>query len=410
MENNKVYTTPSNSRLSRVAMLLLALYPLLAWYDISFAFPLGGTVMLFFAIIAIALTGFKFRALPRAFWVVFGYVCLVWCYRNGFGLWTLLPPGGWVFFLFCVCVLSGTVTFDLNYLSKFMKMVVWIAIPLFWIQYVLVHTSGSNICFVPNITGHFTYEGLSYGELATIHRGSLHPCSIFLEKSYMAYYLISYLTILLFRPNQTEKWWTKEALAIIVTLVFLRSGSGMVALPVLLLVKIFMSFWNEKRGRRTLLIFASIPIIAAAAYIYIGLEAGEEMLSRQSELTTEGSSGYSRVVAGYMMFETQGAQEQMWGSTRDQLVNDYGHNKEGNMSLYINGFQTILLSFGYIGTLLYLFFYVFTFRRSAALGRMSIIMLLVMSLLESNYLNAYMVLFTVIPCAEYYIKNTAKTS
>ena len=33
---------------------------------------------------------------------------------------------------------------------------------------------------------------------------------------------------------------------------------------------------------------------------------------------------------------------------------------------------------------------------------MCIIVLLVMGLLESNYLNPYMMLFTVIPCADYY--------
>lgn len=396
--------------LSKFSMFLLALYPLISWYDISFALPLGGTLMLFFSSMVIVAFRGRINVLHRFFWIVFLYVCFTWCYRNDFAFWTLFPPGGWVFFLFCISIVAGIITFDISLLTKYMKYAVWISILLFWIQYIIVHSTGSNICMVPNLTGKFTYEGLSYSELVARHRTSMHPCSFFLEKSYMAYYLITYLALILFSTERHEKWWHKETLVIVVTLIALRSGSGMVAMPILLLVRIFLSFWNGNKTRSILLICLTIPVFVAAYYAYVSTESGEEILFRQSELTTEGTSGYSRVVAGYVMFDSQSLNEQILGTSRNKLINDYGHNKEESMTLYINGFQTILLTFGYIGSFLYILFYGFVFRKVTIMGRMSIITLLIMSLLESNYLNVYMVLLTVIACAEYYHQRLIKLS
>ena len=75
----------------------------------------------------------------------------------------------------------------------------------------------------------------------------------------------------------------------------------------------------------------------------------------------------------------------------------------GNYVFYVNGMQSILLKLGYIGTFLYLLFYINIFRRAKIVSRLSIIVLLVMSLLESNYLNPYMALLTIIPCSELYL-------
>jgi len=387
--------------LTKIYMLVLALYPLLGWYDINFSLSLGGTLMLFLSVFVIATKGFKINVLHKSFWFVFSYVCLVLCIRNGFATWTILPPGGWLFFLFFISLVAGVITFNVSLLTKYMKWIVWIAIALFFIQYIILHTTGSNICFVLNLTGKFTYEELTFTELAARHRSSSHPCSIFMEKSYMAHYLITYLLLLLYGSNKSEKWWNKEVLIIIAALVLLRSGSGMVVLPVLMMVKIISTFWNGNKSRSIILLFFAVLVAIGTFFVYSRTESGAEVLSRQEELSTEGTSGYTRVVAGYMMFESQSLNDQIWGASRGQLVDDYGHSKEGTFTLYINGFQTILLTLGYLGTFFYLLFYIILFRKVSILGRMSIIILLVMSLLESNYLNAYMLLFTLIPCAEY---------
>lgn len=75
---------------------------------------------------------------------------------------------------------------------------------------------------------------------------------------------------------------------------------------------------------------------------------------------------------------------------------------DGNLIFFANGVQTILLSLGYFGALFYLLFYASLFIKTNLASRMCIIVLLIMSLIESNYLNPFMMLLTIIPCADYY--------
>ena len=145
-----------------------------------------------------------------------------------------------------------------------------------------------------------------------------------------------------------------------------------------------------------------IPLIVASFYIYLNTDSGEAMLSRSSELSTENTSGYSRVVAGYLMFDSMSLDDKIIGVPNPREVFAL-ERSDGRTVFYINGVQTILISLGYIGAFVYLLFYIGLFRKVSLQSRMSIIMLLIMGLLESNYLNVYMMLFTIIPCGEYYL-------
>ena len=138
--------------------------------------------------------------------------------------------------------------------------------------------------------------------------------------------------------------------------------------------------------------------------MYIGSEMGQMMLSRSDEFSTEGSSGFTRVVGGYLMFDQLDFKEQMIGilDARDR----FGISRfDGRLIFFANGVQTILLSLGYLGALFYLLFYAFLFKNTSLAPRICIIVLLIMSLIESNYLNPFMMLLTIIPCADYYSKN-----
>lgn len=388
---------------SRLFMLILALAPILAWYDIHFPVGLGYMLILFLSAFVIAKNRFQVSVMPNAFWLLFAYVCMMWVYNNNFAIWTVLPPGGWLFFLFVLAVIGGTLSYNLNLLKKFMRIVLLIAIALFWVQFIMMITTGSQqICFVPKITNQFTYEGMSYAELVAHQLRGERPCSIFLEPSYMAYYSLAYLTLEWFGSEIQNKLFTKEVALILVTLLALRSGSGMVGGAILFAVKMFSMFWNASIGRRIAMLLLLIPLIVGSFFVYQNTEAGQAMLSRTSELSTESTSGYSRVVGGYLMFYTMSPSEKMVGIPNAREV--FGIERaDGRTIFYINGIQTILISLGYIGALVYLLFYASLFRKVSLQSRMSIIMLLTMGLLESNYLNAYMMLFSIIPCGEYYL-------
>lgn len=386
----------------KISMVLLAVLPLLAWYKIPFPVSLGYAIVLFLGVYTIAKVRFKISVVTPAFWIMFAYVCFIWMYNHDFALWTLLPPGGWIYFIFVLAILWGVLAFDLNLLKKYMRYVVLISIALFGVQFCLKVATGSQVfCFVPNLTGAFTYEEMSYSELVAHQLLGERPCSIFMEPSYMAHYLVSYLAIVWFDGEAQKKWLSKEIILIVITLIALKSGSGMIALSVLFTVKMFSMFWSASAGRRLLLIFLLIPLAIFIVDIYMGSEMGQMMLSRSNEFATEGTSGFTRVVGGYLMFDQLSFSEQMVGIP--DAHERFGVLKfDGNFVFFANGVQTILLSLGYLGTLFYLLFYTSLFKRISLASRMCIIVLLIMSLIESNYLNPFMMLLTIIPCAEYY--------
>lgn len=390
-----------NTWYQKLSMAILSTLPLLAWYKIAFPVSLGYALILFLGAYSIVREHFRINAVPPAFWIMSAYVCIMWMYNHDFAVWTLFPPGGWLFCIFVLALLWGVLTFDLDLLKKYMRYVVLISIALFWVQLCLKVTTGSQVfCFVPNLTGAFTYEEMSYAELSAHHLAGERPCSIFMEPSYMAHYLVTYLAIVWFSSKAKEEWLNKEILLIVISLIALKSGSGMIALAVLFSVKMFSMFWTSNTDRRLLLILLLVPLIIFGVNIFIGSEIGQMMLSRSNEFSTEGTSGFTRVVGGYLMFDQLDFSEQMIGipDPRER----FGFLAfNGKFVFFANGIQTILLSLGYLGALFYLLFYAFLFKNTSLASRVCIIVLLIMSLIESNYLNPFMMLLTIIPCADY---------
>lgn len=388
----------------KISMAVLSTLPLLAWYKISFPVGLGYALILLLGTIVIVKNRFRINVVPLTFWFVFAFVCFMWMYNNDFSFWTLFPPGGWVFFIFALALIWGVITFDLNLFKKYMRWIVILSGVLFWIQFIMVVTTGSpHFCFVPNLTGAFSYEDYTYADIVRTHLSGKLPASIFLEKSYLAYYFLTYLALIWFETKEKRKMFSKEIIFVIATLIASRSGTALIGFSILLSAKVFSMFWTANIKRRVLLIVLLIPMIIGAIYLYVDSEMGQLMLNRTEELSTEGTSGYSRVVGGYMMFDQLSPEEKIFGipDARDR----FGFlASKGSFVFYVNGIQSILLNLGYIGALVYLLFYVNLFRKVNITSRMAIIVLLIMSLLEANYLNPYMMLLTIIPCAEIYLK------
>lgn len=400
---DKIKTYKSSNQ-NKMSMLILALLPILAWYKIPFPVGLGYALVMIVSIYYIVRNSFNINVLPNMFWAVFAYVCFMWMYNHHFSFGSLFPPGGWVFFIFVLALIWGVMSFDLGLLKKYMHWIVIISGVLFWIQLVCVVAIGSpKFCFVPNLTGAFTYEDFSYADIVNKHINGGMPCSIFLEKSYLAYYFLSYLSLIWFETNEKRKMFTKEIIFVIATLIASRSGTALVGFSVLFAVKVFSVFWTASIGRRVLLFLLLIPMIVGCIYLYADTEMGQQMLNRTEELSSEGTSGYTRVVEGYMMFDQLSPEEKIVGIS--DARERFGFiTSTGAFMFYVNGVQSILLNLGYVGVLVYLLFYVNLFREVKLTSKMSIIVLLVMSLLEANYLNPYMMLLTIIPSAEVYLR------
>ena len=235
-----------------------------------------------------------------------------------------------------------------------MGVIVAVSIPLFWIQIVVLQTTGHNLCFVPNLTGQFTYQNLSYAEVVQLHAYNHSPCSIFLEKSYLGYYLVAYLCLRLFSSDLREKFLFPVNIIIILTILMSRSGSGLVGLVALLGVKVIVDFYSGSSRKRSYLFLLLIPLLAGLSYVYLQSEIGTAIVERSSELETEGTSGYARVVSGYVVFGALPPTEKLFGSTIQDVV---GYSDFSYISMdrfYVNGIQTVLMTLGALGLLLYI--------------------------------------------------------
>jgi len=399
--------------LRKFGMLIFAFLPILSWYKIPFPVPLGNALVLFLSAFVIIKSKFRINVLPWSFLPLFLYVCISWSYNHNFEINFLFPPGGWLFFIFTLALLGGVLLFDINLLKKYMRWVVYISMVLFWIQFVMKQTTGSyQFCFVPNLTGSFSYENMTYSELVSHQMMGKRPCSIFMEPSYMAYYYILYMALIWFDSDNDDSSYysliNKDIVFVILTLITLKSGSGMIGMTILIIVKMFNVFWNVSDTHKVLFLLIIVPLIVFSINLYIDSEMGQEIISRQEEFSREGSSGYSRVVAGYAIFDMMSSYEQLFGNY--DARNIYGIVKpDGKVIFYVNGVQSILIFLGYVGVLLYLIFYSSLFCKVSLMSKMTIITLLTMALLESNYLNPYMMLLSIIPCADYhYYKKSLK--
>ncbi|KAA5242161.1 hypothetical protein F2Z21_04990, partial [Bacteroides finegoldii] len=133
------------SWLRKASMMILALLPILAWYKIPFPVGLGYTLILFLSTYIIVRNNFKINVVPIIFWLLFVYICLIWIYHHHFELWTLIPPGGWLFFLFFLALIGGVLSFDFQLLKRYMRWVVLISAALFWVQFSLKLATGSHV-------------------------------------------------------------------------------------------------------------------------------------------------------------------------------------------------------------------------------------------------------------------------
>lgn len=383
--------------LSKLLMFLLALLPLLHWYDIGLPIGLGDVLMLSVSIVAAGLGLFRIRSFPITFIIVWIYISLNWYYFNvGSDLKSYLP-GGIVFFLFVVNVGIGISLFKIEYLQKYMRYIVLASIFIFFFQFLSLHIAGMHFCFVPKITDCFLYENLTYEQIAARHLSGIKPCAFFLEKSYMAYYLIIYLCLELFNETNRKYLYTRFSIIIIVTLLLLQSGSGLVGMAILVILK-FLTYYSGKKTIKYIMPILSIPIFGALMYLYVGTDIGASMLDRQAEIKTEGTSGYYRIMHGYIFYDSLSSIEQVFGiSVAD--INNLTYLSYADEKFPLNGIQAPLIQLGVIGLILWIIFYISLMFRTNLCGKMSICILFVLSTLEVTYLGSYMTILTVIACS-----------
>lgn len=396
---NSYQIAPNNIR--RAAMLLLALFPILQYYalPVSLPFSIGEVLLLLFSVYVL----FRFNTnqvwhFPKHYVTYWAYCAIIIFITNGFKVSYLLP-GGLGMCLFSLWFAAFAFVFDEDQLLKFFR---YMFIPLaafFVIQEISFRATGTRITWhLPIASETAYYGGLTFDQLEAGQSISERSCSLFMETSYFAEFLLMHLCLEFFGNQGRDKLYNYYSIAIILVLLFARSGSGMLGLAFLGIVKM-ISYQRQSNNRRSwLILLVTIPVLLFAATKYVQSEIGSSVMDRHKEITNQSGSAYDRIFRGFEIYEAMPTINKIIGIDVDVLRQSDSYNgvetlKEG---MLLNGFQYALVTKGFIGLAILLAFFVAIFKNSNILTKSALGLLLVLSLFESVYFSHHMLILTLI--------------
>lgn len=380
-------------------MLLLVLFPILYYYATPLSNSWGELLLIIYVICQLFTRGKFALKFPK-------YIIVYWLYcaialvvlSNTFKI-TYLIPGGistFIFFIMLGVLLSQG---DNSALLKYFRLIfVPIAI-LFVTQEVSFKVTGSRFCFyLPISSDTVNYGDLTFKQLEAVYKFNDRSASLFMEPAYFAEFLLVHLVLELFSGDNVDKLYTPWAILICLILLILRSGTGLMGLALLVTIKL-LSFYKRKRSKNLIaLILIVLPLIYFGSVYYLSTEVGESMMKRSSELTDQSGSSYDRIFRGLELFNAMPLLNQCIGIDPSifRASNMYNGVETLKDGMLYNGFQTVLISYGFIGTFLILLVYISIYRKSSILTKSALLLLLLLSWIESLYLTPLMLILTVI--------------
>lgn len=389
-------------RMQKVAMLILALYPILSYYPFfTDILSIGNVLIIILLLYCLQSRNVKIR-MPKPFLYVWAFVTLASIITASTFKVTLLIPGGVTFCLFAISLSVIVPLFNISYLRRYILVISYIAIAVFLLQELTYYQTGRRFIFLLPLDPSL-YGGLTYNELVASHIDSSRSCAFFCETAYYAQYLLLSLCLELFAFTEDKKLFNIRTVLLSVALLLSKSGCGVVGLAVLYFIK-FISY-NKKLSIST--ISVSLLFIGVVAYFiggWITTGTGDFLIERSTEFDSETSSGYIRIMRGYLIFDELPSLNKMIGMPMSEvgmLAESKGLYEQGS-GFISNGLQTILLLHGYLGFLLWVIFVITVYKESQLIGRACIFLLLALSLMESVYLSSTMLMLL---CAAMVCKN-----
>lgn len=383
--------------MDKVAMFLLAIYPIIDYYMPPFG-PLsyGQLSMLIYMVCTVFLSkrgGFLYTKGFATLWVYAAFITLLF---HGEIKVTSFIPGGVSFCMFALALGVFSDRFSFKYLKIFLRLISAVSIAIFVAQEIMYYRTGVRfVAVIPFTTTN--YADITYQELCLNQMYNLRSSSIFMEPSYFAQYLLISLCVELF-DEDNKKLFTFFSLILIIALMLSQSGSGALGLGIILA---FFFYNVNKQGRIKVSNFIFlIPIIVGIIYYWLTSDSGSEIMSRSTEFENEDTSGYIRSIRGFVIFGNLSMLEQLFGislSDFAQIGQSLGFYSGAGM--LVNGFQNALIALGGIGMIILVIYYYILYKNTQLIGHASIVLLLCISLIESIYLSPSMLLLTIIPTA-----------
>lgn len=334
-----------SSMLKKLFSLLIVLYPILSAYSVVGPLDLGALLC---AIVGSVLfiTSVKYRIrFPKGYVAFLCYVLLAAV------LVTHSIPLRII--LYTVLFIFGCTYCDLETLYYYYKRVAIICILFFVIQEI------ARIGIGKTIPGIFTFMPIIYGDSSRYVDsliGSNRSASFFLEPSYFAQFLFPLIAFELLHFN--DKSHIRNAIILSVITFAIRSGVGVLLLLIIWLIWIIKS--DIKRIVKARVIFVGGLLVSIA--VICMPEIVLDLLGRSQELSIYGaderyqSSGFIRFFRGYYLYGSLPFINQLFGLNPGELESIMSSNPlfASDKTLFINGIQTILCLYGFVGMIFFL--------------------------------------------------------
>ena len=385
-----------DNAISRLAMLALALFPILNYYQgpvLSYGY------WAFFVVIAGAIIekGKNLFIYPRFYFLFWGY-CAIDIFIAACDVkLTYFMPGG--ISLFTWSILLGFIVrfFDEKYFIRYTSILFAFSAVVLVLQEVFFWSTGSRFAAFLPLGNNLTY-GISRSELLAVQTYSSRSCSIFAEPSHFAQFVLPLLAYDLFNKKNKKKLMPILSLIIVSVLLLLRSGNGLIGAMLLLLGKVFLYIRTHK-FHSIIVALLLIPIAFYTIKRYADTEYGESVIERTSEMENDESAGsYIRLFRGYVVYSDLPTFNKIFGISLDRLLQmklpSILFTGDKMYDSYFNGVQTVLIHLGIIGFSLLLFFYYNLARDGNSVSIAVVLTLLVLALMGQMYLSPTMLVCT----------------
>lgn len=246
------------------------------------------------------------------------------------------------------------------------------------------------------------YSETSMADFVEAKAESARSCAFFSEPAHFAQFLLPLFALSLYN-NQKKPNYT-IAFIIGATILFLRSGNGLLGLAVMLVFAFPYFLEGKKKNRWTGAFFFGL-IVVVAGYYYINSEMGASLMERQVELNMEwdgrsSRSGFLRIWRGFFVYGDYSLLEKIIGCPNEtaQLahVASAGMLMVDSAELYFNMFQKILLNTGLIGVGVFAYIIIHIWKNNTICGKAILAALIALSFIAAIYMSHTMILFMVL--------------
>ena len=276
---------------------------------------------------------------------------------------------------------------DKGYVLRFYRILVYIAVGFFVVQEIFYNLTG----FRPTLYLSFLemyYEGSDEMSLALSRAEMDRSSSFFLKPSHFVQYIIPYFCIVISKYIN-EKKGLSEVLIMLFVIIWLKAGIGLVSLLVIGCF-FFLKSGVLKMYQRVLVVFTTIVLFAFITTIYKDTALVAYIMERSSEFSMEvdihgPQSGFIRIWRGYFIYGAMDIVNQILGVSPagmeavSNAVYIPGCRYEGP---YMNGVQTLLVSGGVIGCILFFKYIIHIYKQKDITGRCILVAMITIFFME----------------------------